>query len=348
MAKLIRKLCLLAACVSAVLGIFVAINVLGDPYNVFHTDHVRDTGVEPNKNFIKMKYILKNKDKFDTFIFGSSRVVFLYFDTSTYEDYYNMSYSEGLPKEHLDNLKVMLREGVKPKRIFLGVDNISYLVDPALHEDLLIRMPYPENGNLIPFYVKNVSNWEVTKKSFLLLSGLEKPEIGNMPLDAERFYKNGESVYNEKYQAADTVFDNPYWDAYYEDRMDEALEEIREFRELCEENDIELTVFINPLHYETYYKSVRHGLFEFMERLAEITPYYNFTGLNKYTTDNEYFFETSHYKPEVGYAMVDAMCYGRVPEDLASTWFGMLVTKDNAASFTDYFSEQLETVKKGK
>ena len=114
MAKLIRKLCLLALCVGAVLSVFVGINVLGDPYNVFHVDHIRDMGVEPNKNFIKMKYVLENKDKYDTFIFGSSRVGFLYFDTSPYEHYYNMSYSEGLPKEHLDNLKVLLAAGVQP------------------------------------------------------------------------------------------------------------------------------------------------------------------------------------------------------------------------------------------
>ena len=181
MVKLIRKLCLLLICVSAVLGVFIGINVLGDPYNVFHVDNIRETGAEPNKNFIKMKHLLKNKEAYDTLIFGSSRVGFLYFDTSPYEHYYNMSYSEGLPKEHLDNLKVLLKEGVKPKRIFLGVDNISYLVDPKLHEDLLIRMPYPEDGNLLAFYAKNVSNWDVTWMSFKLLTGIQKPKAGNMP-----------------------------------------------------------------------------------------------------------------------------------------------------------------------
>ncbi len=348
MAKLIRKLCLLALCVGAVLSVFVGINVLGDPYNVFHVDHIRDMGVEPNKNFIKMKYVLENKDKYDTFIFGSSRVGFFYFDTSPYEHYYNMSYSEGLPKEHLDNLKVLLAAGVQPKHIFLGVDNISYLVDPALHEDLLIRMPYPADGNLLPFYAKNVSNWEVTCKSFRLLTGLEKVEVGNMPLDPARFYENGESVYNDDYRMPSSVYETAYWDSYYADRTDEAIEEIRQFKELCEENGIELTVFINPLHYKTYTKSARHGLFTFMEKLAQVTDYYNFTGLNEYTSQDQYFFETSHYKPEVGYAMVDAMCYGKVPEDLATSWFGMLVTADNVSDFTEYFQEQIDAMKSGK
>jgi len=345
MTRLIRKLCLLAACIGAVLSVFIGINVLGDPYNVFHTENIRDMGVEPNKNFIKMTHLLNNKDKYDTLIFGSSRVGFLYFDTSPYENYYNMSYSEGLPKEHLDNLKVLLEEGVRPKRIFLGVDNISYLVDPALHEDLLIRMPYPADRNLLPFYIKNVSNWEVTKMSFKLLTGIEKPEIGNMPLDVERFYENGESVYDEDFEMPENRFDAPYWDSYYDYRMEEALDEIRQFKELCDENDIELTVFVNPLHYETYYKAFRHGLLDFMEGLARITPYYSFTGLNKITVNNDYFFETSHYKPEVGYLMVDAMCYDKVPEWLQSTWFGKVVTEDNAGEFREYFTEQYKTLR---
>ena len=348
MAKLIRKLCLLGVCVCMVLSVFAGINILGDPYNVFHAEDIRETGAEPNKNFIKMRHLLKNKDAYDTLIFGSSRVGFLYFDTSPYENYYNMSYSEGLPKEHLDNLKVLLREGVKPKRIFMGVDNISYLVDPAQHKDLLIRMPYPEDGNLMAFYAKNASNWEVTKMSFKLLTGIQKAEAGNMPLDAERFYENGESVYDLSFEMPDTRYDEPYWDAYYEERIEEVLDEIREIKALCDENDIELTVFLNPLHYETYYKSARHGFFDFMKGLATVTDYYNFAGLNKVTTDNRYFFESSHYTPEVGYLMVDAMCYGEVPEKLQKHWFGKLVTEENVDDFVEYFTEHIETMKSGK
>ncbi len=85
-----------------------------------------------------------------------------------------------------------------------------------------------------------------------------------------------------------------------------------------------------------------------MEKLAQVTDYYNFTGLNEYTSQDQYFFETSHYKPEVGYAMVDAMCYGKVPEDLATSWFGMLVTADNVSDFTEYFQEQIDAMKSGK
>lgn len=45
--------------------ITIMIPVSIDPYNVFHVNHVRDNGIEPNKNYIKMSYILENPDIFE-------------------------------------------------------------------------------------------------------------------------------------------------------------------------------------------------------------------------------------------------------------------------------------------
>ena len=40
-----------------------------DPFNVMHPLNIRDNGVEPNKNYIKITYILANPEKFDAFLF---------------------------------------------------------------------------------------------------------------------------------------------------------------------------------------------------------------------------------------------------------------------------------------
>lgn len=48
----------------------IAIPMAVDPYNVFHWQKIRDNGVEPNSNYIKMQYILHNPDKFDSFLFA--------------------------------------------------------------------------------------------------------------------------------------------------------------------------------------------------------------------------------------------------------------------------------------
>ena len=91
-----------------------------DPYNVFHWQKIRDNGVEPNSKYIKMQDILHNPDKFDSFLFGSSRTGFVDVENIPDGKWYNMSYSEGLPAEHLENLQEMIANGIIPKNVMIG------------------------------------------------------------------------------------------------------------------------------------------------------------------------------------------------------------------------------------
>ena len=78
-----------------------------DTFNVFHWKNIRFTSAEPNKNFVKTKYIIENPQKFNAFIFGSSRVGRLPPDLlpkdldGTPLRWYNMTYSEGIPESQI-------------------------------------------------------------------------------------------------------------------------------------------------------------------------------------------------------------------------------------------------------
>jgi hypothetical protein len=109
---------------------FIVFPVMVDPYNVFHYMNIRDNAVEPNRNYIKTRYIIENPDKFDAYLFGSSRAGFV--DTGLINGFscYNMFYSAGLVKEHYENLKAMADRNVIPKMVIISVDDISCYVDP--------------------------------------------------------------------------------------------------------------------------------------------------------------------------------------------------------------------------
>ena len=92
--------------------LMVVVPVTIDPYNVFHVENIRDNGVEPNKNFLKTEYVIRHPEKFDAFLFGSSRVSSIHTDKIEGYRCYNMTYSEGVPKEHLDDLRAMLEGGL--------------------------------------------------------------------------------------------------------------------------------------------------------------------------------------------------------------------------------------------
>lgn len=309
--------------------VFVPFNVLVDPYNVFHAKSIRYNGVEPNKNYIKTKHVIDHKDDYDSYLFGSSRAGFI--DVSKLPDgnWYNLSYSEGLPKEQTRTLEALIANGEIPKQVYLSLDNISFLVDPAYHKDQLLRKEYPFAGSVtdkLSFFLSYLD-------SVMTLESLSV--IGDYPADTEdlreRIYSNGcenlnaERIFNSEDNKA-------YWEKYYSPRVDEAVEEIREFCNLCEEYDIKLVVFTNPLYVTTYERSVENGYLDFLLKLSEVTDYYNFSSYNRISMDKSYYFETSHFTPEAAEIMMDIIENGgSTEEEMYAQVFGKLITKENAA-----------------
>lgn len=315
----------------------IPLNVYVDPYNVFHADSIRDNGVEPNKNYIKTQFILEHQDEYDSYLFGSSRAGFI--DVSKLPDgkWYNFSYSEGLPKEQCETLRTLISQGEIPKQVYLSVDNISYLVDPAYHEGQLYRKPFPYEGSLMD----KLQFFSVYLDSITTLESLAviRTYEGNTEELRERMYSTGCENLNLNI-TFDETSTKPYWAQYYEPRIDEAIAEIREFKELCDEYDIELTVFTNPLYITTYERSVDKGYLDFLEQLAYVTPFYNFSGYNEISMNNDYYFETSHFTPEAANRIMDIIENGGNAHAMQAQGFGYYVTEDNVEEFMKIIRHQ--------
>lgn len=330
MKRFLRKL---APFVIFILLLEIAIPMIVDPYNVFHWSRIRDNGVEPNSNYIKMKYILENPDKFDSFLFGSSRTGFIDVERIPDGKWYNMSYSEGLPDEHFENLKELIEHGIIPKNVMIGVDNISCFVDPTLHEKQFYRIPYPRE-NPLSFYANYFSVRGVIKSLEVVLNH----EVTD-PDYVERYYRSGSNNRNLVVEN-DWASDAPYWEGYYSNEVYNARLDMRYIRELCEEYDINLIVFTNPIYYTTYQESAYYGYEKYLSWLAEEVEFYNFSGINDITTNKENYIETSHYNMEVGDMIIDRIFYGKTDETLESQGFGLYVTEENK----EVFKETLETL----
>lgn len=319
--------------------VLIPFNVIVDPYNVFHADHIRDNGIEPNKNYFKTRYVIDHPEKFDSYLFGSSRVGFLDVEKMTGGVYYNMMYSEGLPHEHLQTLEAMIANGEIPDNVIMGVDDIACFVDPAFHQKQLYRLAYPYNGALLDkagFYLRYLDTI-TTLRSLPTIKAHGEPDESAV----ERYYATGTEDLTLP-TAFDEQLDIPYWADYYELRIEEALEDMAQIKRLCGEYEIELVVFTNPLHQTTYRKAVENGYLEFLERLAEVTPYYNFSGFNDITCDNAYYYETSHYSPAAGDLMIQAMFEHEVPIRLQEQGFGVYVTPENAAEIIAMLLKQAQ------
>lgn len=316
--------------------IFIPAGVIIDPYNVYHWSSLRNNGVEPNKNYVKMKNVITNPEDHDSFLFGSSRVGFMNVERMNDGNYYDMMASEGVPAEHLRALKAMVKRGIIPKNVIIGVDDISYFVDPALHDEVLFRKWYPWDGKpteKLGFYIKYLDTITLVDSLDVIMDHVvADEEYSNRLLTTGTENLDIAPEFNP---------DNakPYWAGYYMPRP-EVFDELREIVALCDEYNINLRVFTNPVYGYTYMQDIENGYLDFLEELASITPYYNFSGFNDVTLDNKYYYENSHFCTLVGDSMIDIMFYGENNERLLSQGYGVYVTEDNVDELIATLKEQ--------
>ncbi|MBR1657910.1 MAG: hypothetical protein IJ697_05535 [Synergistaceae bacterium] len=131
-----------------------------------------------------------------------------------------------------------------------------------------------------------------------------------------------------------------------ENILPNALKDVQEIVKICEEYDIEFILFTNPVHNVTYRASVQENYLEFLEGFAKITDFWNFSGLNDVTLNNDNYLETSHYKAEVGDLIIDIMCSGKSYPKLQRQGFGVKVTRENAKEFISLLKQQAEEYEK--
>ncbi len=318
-------------------------NYVMDPYGLFRTDFSKQF-VEPNKNFIKTRYVAENPGRFDCFVFGSSRVNGIDVRHIKNAHCYNMHYSGGLPRNHLDILRYWLAKGVKPKIVLIGLDDISFEIDPVEQLSQPQRHPYPPvlHQSLFLYHLKYLFSMFDKKIRNPVINGFmgkEKP----VPYD---HYNTGLVTNPEvdrdieqdptKHQN-DPKFSEPF--SSQGEHMNGALEDLRNTVELAKAHGIRLIIFINPIHRTTYLYADPEQFFRFEKKLSQITDFWDFSGLNSVTTNNYYYYETSHYRPIVG-DMIIARIFGEkdtaVPAD-----FGVLVTPENIEQHLEALRRQV-------
>ncbi|MBQ7540735.1 MAG: hypothetical protein IJT44_00405 [Clostridia bacterium] len=321
-----KKFCLKAAAYLLLFALLPAVfSAAVDPFNVFHPLSVRDNGVEINKNFVKMTYILHESDRFDALLFGSSRVGDMHVEKIEDVRCYNMTYSNGTPAEHLANLRTLVKNGVVPRRVYLGVDVMSYTQDPDSHLSDGLRAPYELSKEKPASFWKLYLDPAVTWKAVMtVMRGHTKD-----PTLRERFYTYGwNHDYDTPTGARMSVGDDQALVSSVR-RMPQTLDEIAQIVALCRENGIELVTFTVPNYGALFDEACRADFPAFLKGLSEITPFYNFSGHNRVADDPKSFYDPSHPSAQTGDLVLSCMCGGERIDDLYAKGFGWYVTPDN-------------------
>jgi len=311
----------------------VTFNVWLDPYGIAHPEK-RTFFTQPNVNFLKTKYIMNHPDQYSYFLFGSSRVGNI--DTSQLKGgkFYNMTYPDGLPKEHLQNLKHFVQAGVKIEQDYIGLDEFNRYVSYVAHQTQALTRAHPDGTILswVKFYLfyffrfpdkMDVAVFKHTafKNTVPLTMGIE-----NQAQFFKRFDKLNASIDAEKelHESA-VVFKHSQPHLGQADR--DPIKDIQALINFCRANDIRIIFFLNPIHHVNYADLDTKAFNDFKIQLQNITDYYDFSGPNRVTKENYYFYEPIHYRPIVGEMILNSLLKHKRYDG-----FGAYVLKSNNAS----------------
>lgn len=289
----------------------VVYNFFVDPYGVIRED-ISSKYTEPNQHYLKVKYITENPKKYNAFIFGNSRVGKINVNKikDTANVWYNMTYSEGLPGEHLDDIKIFLKKNVKINKIVIGLDEISCFTKKSSHESQSLRKPYKNSFN--PYI-----SYFFLSPSFSLNKAIRDAKANEMYkegmyltiYETGSFFVNKKDTFidnNKQLHILDKTFSEPYyWPSERVENFKECLEDIKMIKKICESKNIELEFFINPIYIKVYEKAVSKGFLKFINDLKKIVDFKDFNNFKEITTNNLNYYEKSHYRPIVGDFIID-------------------------------------------
>jgi len=265
---------------------------------------------EPNQNFVKMKFLLNHEHDYDSFIFGSSRVGAINPKLIPDSSYYNMTYSEGVPLEHLENIKLLLKSNLKIKNIMLGLDDFSYQVNPERHLKEPLRKPHYltsiNNETIVEFYseyfFKIPSLYDLQCRFVVSCQNFNYDiyDTGSplIPKEIEMYIENNREAHINDKKFEETL-------DYQQNRINQTLKEIGEIIALSKQHNFNLILFINPIHAKTYLANNFEHLQFFKKELSKLSSFYDFSGLNAVTTNNYYYYEHVHYRTMVGEMIID-------------------------------------------
>jgi len=276
-----------------------------DRWRVLHNDFETSyEGLPINKNYLKVSYLIRNPNKYDTIMMGSSRNSSLkgsLISPKTYNAYYEF----GTIKGHLKNLKILLNHKVKFKNLWIGINDFDIWKDSKDFEKDYSRTPYPSN------YIE----WIKLYHLYLF----KKPDIkdiklfkGKIPLvysnrvfrkDLTEHFKSHEemelnniknSIKWRKKMTSTAGSLLGYKDDNY--RIDKTVMEINKIRNLCNKHNIKLTLFFYPSFYKTYLLYNQYKIEEFKRKIVENGSFYDFYMLDNNVSLNELkWHDSSHF-----------------------------------------------------
>lgn len=331
-----------------VVAFLVALNIVVDPFYIWQSK-VLPYEYQVNERFAKVAYLETQHERFNGYIFGSSRSAST--DPRMLEKYapgisfYNMAVSGGSLYDHLAHLRYFLRSGYAVRLVYLQLDNEMLDTFRYPKENYLnrqhphVRQESPlfyhgEYATIFPYeYLKGKLdvNWrQQSWKSFdihntgcilethwekLMASSPDEYVLDRKRFPLERIMRSRQDV-----------------------RLGDNLQALQELKQLCEDNGIHLVVYMGPTNWRTWNEVDFAAYARLLRETVKIIPYWDFSGYNSVSENDFMFYEKSHYRPLVA-EWIASRIFAKPCTDLPMD-FGILVSAGNVEERIRYHERQ--------
>lgn len=341
------NLFLLIATLSSILGIGI-INLVIDPYGVTDNPKISFLNrLKPKqiKHVRLFKAINVNRIKPKTVFLGSSRVD-LGLDPShpaleKLQPAYNLALVGPNMYEVRRYFEHLLVNPNHPKTIVLGIDFFMF-------------NKYKNNAG--DFEESRLGRQSINNEDFVntalsidaLNSSIETIQFNMQPGSSSLYQENGmrylhlppagTSTESKFHKMTNRLLNTR---GYYQEYLisQEYLADFQQIVVLCREKNIDLKVFISPMHASLIDGIREAGLWSDFENwkreITTITPVWDFSGYNSITTepigqDMKNYLDSSHYSSKVGDLILNRLF--NYQEETIATDFGILITSENIGS----------------
>ena len=256
-----------------------ALNLYVDQYRVlFNAYGTQYAGVHSNGAFMATSYLLdEGHPHFSCYLFGSSRVGNLE-QSRLGKRCFNYAYTKGVPHSHLYHLKLLLSRGVKIKRVYIGLDEFSYTIDPGL----IFKKPNKRDWAIIVGFHPLLEFQGTHKDAFDRLRRASAQRIIPASEHRSRLVRTPSQFITET------------------DRIPQTVQEVAAIRDLAREHRIEVTWFINPIHYKMLLAIDNELFARFKKALSREVSFRDFSEVREAHTADKLWLEATHYTPEMG------------------------------------------------
>lgn len=360
--------------------IYSALAVVIDPFGVFGDIffNMPQISMLTNQRGYKISYLEKNFRRYNSYLIGGSRIAAFRPEwVETYipdSKFYNLFVSAATEYDNLSHVKYIV-ENYIVKNIILQVHiNDLYSFFGFDDSTIMTKLHYKVSGeNVLKFYLSYLNpGGELLGKKMRYVLGIEKLKDLKAVVEetGERRYNYEESLISRDHDAyiktektfhlpdkesrlatlMEVTRAAPYSALFAEDgivrgiKLKENIASLREIKDLCDRHHVNLIVLTVPHNHLMMDMFDAEDYLAFIESLADISPFWNFSAYSSVTTDNRNYYEWSHYRTRIAKYILARMFNDSsvdIPDD-----FGVLVTKENVRDHIAKLRENIITYRK--